>query len=234
MKVIKFGSVENIFQKTYNDFSRSCRQINPELANIRSRFNDVRDIFIRGNQVNAFCDNTINLSNQLKTEGNTDLSTFLLNELSKLCVQFNMYKKAEELLFIAIDNSRKNQDGLHELARIIDLERIYKATGNRKAMFQILAQKKECCKRVIANYDENLANFRTIHRNPTTKKDVQVQLAFTYSDLAKMLERRKPVDSIKLYTKAKQIYEEVGRPKEVAYLEEKLRRIKERNNITDI
>jgi len=234
MKVITLGSAENIFQQTYNDFCVTCRQKSPELANIRNKFHELRDLFISRNQVDELCDNTIELSTQLHKEGSTDIGSLLLNELSKICVQFNMHDRAEKLLNIAIDNSRTNNDGLHELARIIDLERIYKFSGNRKGMFQILSQKKECCKRIIENYEENLANFRTIHRKATTKKDVQIQLAFTYSDLAQMLERRKPVNAMKLYIKAKQIYEKLGRAKEVAYLEEKLRRIRVRNNITEI
>lgn len=234
MKVIKIGSAENIFQQTYNDFCATCRQKSPELANIRDKFHELRDLFISRNQVDELCDSTIELSSQLHKEGIPDISSLLLNELSKICVQFNLHDKAERLLCIAINNSRQNNDGLHELARIIDLERIYKFSGNRRGMFQILSQKKECCKKIIENYEENLANFRTIHRKPTSKKDVQIQLAFTYSDLAGMIERRKPIDALKLYEKSKQIYIDLGAKKEVAYLKEKIRRVRIRNNLNDI
>ena len=234
MRVVGFNSLENIFQKSYRDFSQNCLQKTVEAGSVRSQFNNVRNLFVRGNQIDEFCDSTIKLSNQLNESGKTELSTLILNELSKMCVNFKLHDRAEELLFIAIDNSKRNCDGLHELARIIDLERIYKFTGNRKGMFQIRDMKKECCKKIISNYDENLKNFRTIHKKATTLPEVQVQLAFTYSDLASMLERRKPVNSIKLYTKAKVIYEQLGRNKEVAYLEEKIRRIITRNNISSV
>ena len=59
---------------------------------------------------------------------------------------------------------------------------------------------------------------------------MQTQLAFTYSDLAHMLERRKPLDAVNLYTKSKNIYEVLGKKRETAYLAERIRRLQERYN----
>ena len=94
----------------------------------------------------------------------------------------------------------------------------------------IYKQKKECCKRVIADYEQNVKNYDSILKKPTPKEGVQTQLAFTYSDLAHMLERRKPQDAVNLYTKSKNIYEGLGKERETAYLTERIRRLQERYN----
>ena len=45
-----------------------------------------------------------------------------------------------------------------------------------------------------------------------------------------MLERRKPLDAVNLYTKSKNIYEVLGKKRETAYLAERIRRLQERYN----
>lgn len=82
--------------------------------------------------------------------------------------------------------------------------------------------------KVIAEYEQNVKNYDSILKKPTPKEGVQTQLAFTYSDLAHMLERRKPKDAVNLYTKCRNIYESLGRERETAYLNERIRRLSER------
>lgn len=228
--LLKMGKQSDIFQSAYANFSRRCLRPNPEILSAKSDYIEIRDMFVHGGMVEDFCNRTVKLSDELKLNGNGRLSDLLINELSKLCVNFNMHAKAEELLHIALENSRKKNDGLHELARLTDLEYLYKNLNYRKDLFNIRKQKKECCKRVIADYEQNVKNYDSILKKPTPKEGVQTQLAFTYSDLAHMLERRKPQDAVNLYTKSKNIYEGLGKERETAYLTERIRRLQERYN----
>ena len=205
--LLKMGKQSDIFQSAYANFSRRCLRPNPEILSAKSDYIEIRDMFVHGGMVEDFCNRTVKLSDELKLNGNGRLSDLLINELSKLCVNFNMHAKAEELLHIALENSRKKND-----------------------LFNILKQKKECCKRVIADYEQNVKNYDSILKKPTPKEGVQTQLAFTYSDLAHMLERRKPQDAVNLYTKSKNIYEGLGKERETAYLTERIRRLQERYN----
>ena len=231
MKVLKnIGSANDIFKKTYSDFSHQCTN-GVALRDLKDDYNKMQDLFISTHQVDVFCAKVAELANQLKAEGKTNISDFLINQIGKLCMRFRMNDKAEYLLNIAIKNSRENNDGLHELARLMDLEALYKENGVRKDLFRILREKKECCKKILENYEEQVKNFHSINRKPTSKEAVQIQLAYTYSDLAYMLERRKPNDAIKLYEKTCNIYDSLGHEKEVKYLQEKIRRIKFRNNL---
>lgn len=229
MKVLfKLGKQNDIFQSAYANFTKRCLRPEQEILNAKNDYIEIRDLFVHGGKVEDFCNRTVKLSDELKINGNSRLSDLLINELSKLCINFNMQAKAEELLHIALENSRKKNDGLHELARLTDLEYLYKNLNDRKNLFNILQQKKECCKNVIAEYEQNVKNYDSILKKPTPKEGVQTQLAFTYSDLAHMLERRKPKDAVNLYTKCRNIYESLGRERETAYLNERIRRLSER------
>lgn len=219
---------QNICPKLYSEFSKRCLNNTIEATNIKlakADFLKVRDVFIKQKQIEDLCDRTLNLSQELKNNGNSQLSDILINEIGKLCLSFNRKSKAEELLLMAVDNSRAKNDGLHELARLTDLEYLYKNSNERKKLFEILNQKKACCKRIIANYDENAANFNSIFRKPTTKRGVQVQLAITYSTLGQMLERRRPENAIKLYSKSFDIYKDLEYTKESNYLATRIKRL---------
>ena len=233
MKVLFRLGDQNFITKAYEEFSERCLAKTQDIVSTKSDFKTIGDLFIREKKVDDFCEKTLNLSKQLNKNGQSGLSDLFINELSKICVNLN-FPKAEEFLKIALENSRKNKDGFHELARLTDLEYLYRNNNDRKALFSILRQKKACCKNVIENYDENLKNYASIHRAPTSKKSIKTQLAFTYSDIAEMLERKKPEDAINLYEKSKNIYIELGQQRESDYLKERIRRITARLNKTQI
>lgn len=224
----KIGTKEEFVQNAYKKFSARCLNTSADVLSAKQDFKEIGDMFIRSNELDNFCEKTIQLSEKLTRDGNTRLSDLLINELSKMCVSFNKTQRAKELLNLAIENSRRKNDGLHELARLIDLERVCKDANDRKTLLNVLGQKKDCCKRVIKNYEEYAANYDSILKAPTSKDKVQIQLAFAYSDLAGMLEHRKPQDAIKMYEKSKEIYEGLNCQKEIEYLERRIKRMKER------
>lgn len=228
--IAKLGSTNDIFQKAYSDFSNQCFN-RCSMRILCKDFSKMQDLYVRSNQVDSFCSKIMELAAQLRSNGQVAISDFLINQVCKLCVTFRMNERAKCLLNIAIENSRQKDDGMHELARLIDLENLYKEERARQDLFRVLKAKKECCTRILENYDEQRCKFDSIFMKPTSKEAILIQLAYTYSDLAYMLERRKPADAIKLYDKTARIYETLGHTKEVRYLQEKIRRIRVRNNL---
>lgn len=224
----KIGSKEEFVQNAYKRFSARCLNTGADVLSAKRDFKEIGDFFIRTNELDNLCERTIQLSEKLTRDGNTRLSDLLINELSKMCVNSNKTQRAKEILNLAIENSRRKNDGLHELARLIDLEKVCKEAKDKKALLNVLGQKKDCCKKVIKNYDEYAVNYDSILKAPTSKDKVQIQLAFAYSDLAGMIERRKPQDAIKMYEKSKEIYEGLNCTKEIEYLEQRIKRMKER------
>ncbi len=232
MKVLfRLGTQENIFQEAYSAFSNNCLRNKPTLEIAKNNFQEIRDLFIKNKQLENFCEKTLNLSEELSNQGEQKLNDMIINELSKLCLRYKL-PMAENILKISIENSRKKGDGLHVLARLTDLEELYKSTRNRKSLFFTLKQKKECCKQILENYDSNIQNFDSIHKKPTSREGIQTQLAYTYSDLASLLERRKPKDAINLYSKSQDIYVTLQKEQESKYLKEKIKRLQTRFNLT--
>ena len=114
MKVLfKLGKQNDIFQSAYANFTKRCLRPEQEILSAKNDYIEIRDLFVHGGKVEDFCNRTVKLSDELKINGNSRLSDLLINELSKLCINFNMQAKAEELLHIALENSRKKNDGLH-------------------------------------------------------------------------------------------------------------------------
>ena len=81
-----------------------------------------------------------------------------------MCVNFNLQKSSEKIIYRAIKNCRRNKDGLHELARIIDLEKV-STKNNNKDLVKILNMKKNVVKKyskimiVMQNNFNFLSNY---------------------------------------------------------------------------
>lgn len=218
MKLICTNIPKNeLIQKSYNTFYKNCLDGNASVAQIRHEFHCVQKMYVKNGQVQDFFDKTSTLCDKVEQNGNKSLGTLLVNELSKLCEKFKIKGTPENVLYRAIANSRRNHDGLHELARIINLENIYKYSNNRKDIFKVLRMKKDCCKRILADYNTNAQNFLSIRKAPTTERQVKIQLAYTYSSLAEMLANRHPDDAIALFERAEKINRELGRSKAADY-----------------
>lgn len=232
MKVIR-GSVDEIFQSAYKNFSKNCNSTSISMPEIKENYREVRDLFVKSGQVQQFYDKTLELSKQIDSCGNSNICTLLLNELSKFCMSFKLRETPESILERTIVRFRENNDSLHELARIVDLEEVCQQSGNRRGLFRALQQKKDCCKKILADYEESAKNFVSIHRQPATKESIQSQLAFTYSNLAQMLLYKKPQDAIALYKKSLEINEKLGNLRAVSHAARQINYIKRYNKMFD-
>lgn len=219
MKVLyKSDTVNDIFQRKYNIFSKNCFDKNTSLEKVKFDFYTTQDLFVKSGQVEKFADKTNILCNAIENIGDKNISDLLINELSKLCVNFNLQKSSEKIIYRAIKNCRRNKDGLHELARIIDLEKVY-SKNNDKKLVKTLNMKKNCCEKILENYDCNAKNFRSLIKNPTSKYYVKAQLATTYCRLAEMIAKQHPENAIAMFQKARMINKELRRFRAADYAE---------------
>ncbi len=217
MKVsYKLGS--DIFQKKYNVFSKNCLDKNTPIQKVKFDFYSMQDLFIKSGQIERFADTTSMLCNVIEKIGNKDISDLLINELCKLCVNFNLHENSNKIIYRAIKNCRRNKDGLHELARIIDLEKISEK-NNDKDLVKILNMKKNCCKKILKDYDSNANNFKSIIRVPTSKYNVEALLATTYCQLAEKVASHQPDNAIILLRKSRMINKKLKRYRAADYAE---------------
>ncbi len=218
----------NPLYKGYKNFVKNFSKESVSQNEIKTEFIYLQDRFVKEGQTEAFCANSENLIEQLITNGREKIANILLNELGKLHLRKKHFPLAEKYIIMSLNLSKNFKDNFHVLARLNDLERIYKATGERKKLLGVLHNKKECIKEIINNYDVSVKNYQSIVRPPTSLDAVMVQLAYTYSDISDLLLRRRPQDSLNATVKARNIYQKLGRAKETQYLNVKIERIAQR------
>ncbi len=220
-----------ILKDLYKAFERRCFSKEATIPELKDSFFSLGKISFREGQGDVFCYRSEQLAENLLDRGNQSLGAIFLDELIKIHLRSGNFNAAEDIIFRVLNLSANSKDKIHVLARLTDLEKIYKKQNRRRDLFWVLDEKKRCAKDIIANYDEVSKNFQSIHRNPTTLNDIKIQLAYVYSDLAQMLERNRPKDSIKLIEKALEIYQEIGRQESIKYLTVKLERMRARHGI---
>lgn len=217
MKVFSNFGFRNNIQKAYNELAQVCLSQKVPISKVKNKYSITQDLFVKNDQVQDFYDKTLELSNYVENHGNKNISILLVNELCKLSMNFRLKENPENLLYKAIRKHQDNNDGFHELARIIDLELLYQHGFSRKDVFRVLRMKKDCCKRILANYDENVKNFASIRRAPTSRESVQAQLAYTYAKIGDMLARKNAVDAIRALEKSQNLNLELGRIRAADY-----------------
>lgn len=227
MKVFNNIGSNNNIQNAYSELVKVCLSKRAPIKKVKTEYWLTKDLFVKNGQVQDFYDKTLELSQNVEAKGNKNISQLLVNELCKLGMVFKLKENPENLLYKAIKEFRDKNDGFHELARIIDLEELYQHGFRRKDVFRVLRMKKDCCKRILANYDENVRNFASIKRAPTSRESVQAQLAYTYARIGDMLANRNPVDAIRALKKSRDMNMELGRIRAADYASHTIADIKE-------
>lgn len=211
------------YSKLYKTFCRNCNSAPQDLFGAKKEFANLERIFIPNNRAQELTSRTENFIEHLSERGNNKLADILTNELGKLHLRIGNYPEAEKFTIQSIKNNYAEQDLIHAAARFSDLEIIYKNLGDQKGIYQALHDKKSCIKEILSDYDFYKQKFQSIVRPPTTKESLQVQLAYTYTELSKLLLFNKPKDSCKALVKAKEIYDELGKTKEINYYKNRIR-----------
>ena len=223
------GSCESIFRKAYGDFSKRCLEGKLPLIELKNNFIEVQDLFVKSGQAQEFYDKTLSFSKDIELNGNKELYTLLLNELSKFCMKFKLRQTPEMILQKVIHTFQRNNDSMHELARLTDLEQIYQYSGDSYNLFRTLSQKKDCCKRILADYDKSAKHFISLRKEPTPRVSVQSQLAYTYANMATMLKHKNPKDALAMLKKSIEIFQRLNNEKAVTYALRQINSIKHFN-----
>lgn len=211
------------YSKLYKNFCRNCKSAPQDLLGAKREFANLERIFIPNKRTSELNRRTENFIEDLSERGENKLADLLTNELGKLNLKLGNYDAAEKFTIKSIRNFYAEQDLIHAAARFSDLEILYKNIGDRKGLYQALHDKKSCIKEILSNYDFYKQKFQSIVRPPTTKESLEIQLAYTYTELSNLLLFSKPKDSCKALMKAKAIYDNLGKTKESNYYKNRIR-----------
>ena len=224
---MKLPSELNQLQKVmidnmYKSFVKSCLQGIDSPRVVKSNFMQVNSTFSKFGQSDEFCRNTDKLCDDLLKHGNTKIANILLDELGKIYARMGQETKAEEVIQKSLEISRSLNDKIHVLARLTDLEFLYKNINQKSKLIDVLVDKIHCCKDITKNYSVDAANFDTISKRPTDLNGVKVQMAFAYNSIADEIADIDPHNAIECLKRAKNIYFDINSDKEVKYLTKKI------------
>ncbi len=197
-------------QKSFGRFKDSCLDTNVPIRDVKTQYVRTLRKFINQKKVQEFYDRTKLLSVDAEQKGDTKLSSLLINELGKLSTQFKLRDNPENILHKAVSVCRQSDDGMHELARLGDLEKLYMRTCEDDKLFNVLKAKVDCCKKILQNYQEYAEHFSSVSKKPTSPNSIKTQLSYTYAALADMLAQTNHNEAIRLLDKSIDINLELG------------------------
>ena len=91
--------------------------------------------------------------------------------------------------------------------------------NNNKKLVKTLNMKKNCCEKILKDYNSNARNFKSLIKIPTSKYYVEAQLATTYCQLAEKVAPNQPDNAIALLQKARMINKKLKRYRAADYNE---------------
>lgn len=225
---IRVGNIVPNYDHIYSNFTQNClNQVN-NLDGAKKAFLDTKLTFLKAKEADNFCQRTAAFVPELIKRGSNELANIFLVEISKLYMSMRNYQAAEGIIKKSLDMSREMGDNFHVLARLNDLQTIYKEIRNRREYFNVLRDKKACLKEMINNYDENLTKYRSITRPATRLSSLKFQLAYVFSDISDLLKYNNLNNSIRSCQKALEIFEELGSHQQIKYFRVKLQRLMDR------
>lgn len=211
-----------MIENMYKSFTKSCLARTDSPSVIKRNLMQVNSTYQKFGMGDVFCSQTDNLCSHLLKKGNFNLANIILDELGKICMKLGKTDMAERVIEKSMTISSLVNDEIHVLSRLNDLEFLYKRNCNTQKLTGTLNRKIKSCEKILSNYNKHAQRFISISKKPTDKSAVQVQLAFAYSDLADVIFRTNPVESVELIKKARKIYQTLGQKAEENYLTKKI------------
>lgn len=162
---------------------------------------------IEAKKSGEFCSTIAYLAENFWHRGFCDLSSIFFTHAAKLSMKYGHFEDAEYFTQKALSLYEKNGDKAHFHARLTDLEKIYKETGQKQSLFNVLKDKEFVLEDIIANYDTTKQSFKSLKKPFASKNDFLIQLARTESDLGDLILRKNKAKALEYYRASERCYE---------------------------
>ncbi|MBR2430618.1 hypothetical protein IKB17_04035 [bacterium] len=134
----------------------------------------------------------------------------------------------ENLIIKSIEIAKNQDDTIHELARIVDLKKLYKNSKkfSQKKYIKTLFKEEEILTYIIKNYSICKLKFKTLAKDANNIKTYQFRLGTAKVDIAKAHIQTDKKLAKKMLLEAKEIFTDLDRSAELAFVNELLRELK--------
>lgn len=196
-----------------NKFEDYCLNLNKKseqksvLVYLKGNLEHTQTDCLKANMINSFCSTISFIADNFMLRGFKDLGSIFFTKLAKVQLNAGKFYDAEISAKKALDTYIENGDKAHIQARLTDLEKIYRRTGQKQSLFNVLKDKEFVLEDIIANYDTTKQSFKSLKKPFTSKNDFLIQLARTESDLGDLILRKNKAKALEYYRASERCYE---------------------------
>ena len=118
----------------------------------------------------------------------------------------------------ALEYAQEQGDTIHVLARLVDLEKMYKQNKDTHKYTRVLFQQEKALISICNDFKGAKRNYKTYSREHSQLKQYEMELAKTRVDIAKVILKSNPKQAKIILEKAKTTFEREERQKEVDFV----------------
>ena len=164
----------------------------------------------------SFAGSIFEFAQRMRKLGIKDLPGIIFSSLMKM--PFLKSNVKEFYALKGLEFAEEQGDTIHKLARLVDLEKLYKKSGNTHKYTRILFQQEKTLEKICNNFNRAVMNFKTYSKEHSQLKQYEIELAKTRVDIAKVILKSNPMQAKIILEKAGIIFEREGRQKEVDFV----------------
>ncbi len=206
-------NLNNDFRKFQTRIAESKRQDNTYFI---SQLNKYQKVYKKAGLEKNFAENIFNFAENMRKIGIDDLPGIIFSTLMKM--PFLKPEVKEHYALKGLEYAQEKGDVIHQLARLVDLEKMYKQNKNTHKYTRILFQQEKVLINICNNFKSAKRNFKTYKRENNQLSHYEMELAKTRVDIAKVILNSNPNLAKTLLEKSGKIFERENRQKEVDFI----------------
>ncbi len=218
---IELNALNSDFCRFRSRITQSRKQ---DSAYFVSQISHFEKRYKRAGLQNNFAREIFALAGVLRGIGIVDLPGIIYSNLMKMPFLNNQVK--EKYALQGLEYAREQGDSIHILARLVDLEKIYKKNKDTHNYVNMLFQQEKILESICKDYRSAKENYKTYSRKSSSLQKYEMELAKTRVDIAKVIIKNNPKLSKILLERARKTFKKAEREKEVEFVDMMLSEIK--------
>ena len=217
---LEINTLNNDFYRFRSRIIQSRKQDNTYFVSKMSAFE--KKYKKAGLEIN-FAREIFSFAEILREKGIKDLPGIIYSSLAKM--PFLNIQLKEQYALKGLEYAQEQGDSIHTLARLVDLEKIYKYKGNTHNYVAVLFQQEKILDSICKNFKDAKSNYRTYSRQNSSIDKYEIELAKTRVDIAKVIIKSNPRLAKILLERACKVFKHTNRQKEVDFVNSMLAEI---------
>jgi hypothetical protein len=209
----EFNILNNDFRRFQARITQSRKQNTTYFV---SQMNQFEKRYKRAGLEHCFAGNMFEFAQKMREIGIADLPGIIFSALMKM--PFIKPQVKEVYALKGLEYAEEKGDSIHALARLVDLEKLYKQNGDTHKYARIMFKQEKVLIDICNDFESAKQNFHTYSREHNQHRHYEMELAKTRVDLAKVILKTNSKQARILLDKARKIFKRENRQKEVDFI----------------